>query len=217
MVSKETSQESQESSVSESSEASSDIVNKEQLLEMYNDFIEYSSRVSEYDCKCRLPNFPEHISEHMIRMIVNYYSSDSSAREPSQSLLRRPLSGGDLVNENNERIECKAISSDGPITFGPTEEWSTLYILDVRTARFDDNIVLYKINLSHEEIGFVEISKNRTYKQYCKKSLRPRIKLEKLLDQLEYEDTISGNPGNTYTIEYSGSFTEFLESLDDDL
>ena len=71
----------------------------------------------------RLPSIPEDISENMIKFIIRYHVGDHTC-------ISRPI--GDLYSTIEGKQECKTITSDGPISFGPQESWQVLYVFDAR-------------------------------------------------------------------------------------
>src|SRR3990167_8536537 len=81
-----------------------------------------------HNIKNRAPNMPEHISENIIKFIIIKYENISNCSWNCS---------GDL-KIGNDKIECKAVSSNGPISFGPTEQWKSLYILD--STNWNNNI-----------------------------------------------------------------------------
>lgn len=150
---------------------------KEEIINMFNDFKEYSSKVNNLKCKHRLPNFPEHISENLIVYILNKYKNIKC---------RRLSKSGDIILDNSN-IECKTVSSKGPISFGPNEKWTTLYILDIRNYLKNEKFSLYEINLSNENFKDIYINKTEKYSDHILQKRRPRIDLKSLLKQVEHK------------------------------
>lgn len=73
--------------------------------------------------KIRKPNFPSEISENLVKFIYNRNNKDQAKWD---------VKGGDLITSNKLKLEVKAYSSDGPTSFGPTEKWDILYIVDAK-------------------------------------------------------------------------------------
>lgn len=139
--------------------------------------------------KIRMPNMPEDISENIIKFIIKNKLRDYSTHWNTES--------GDLNSSVEGKQECKCFRSDGPISFGPTESWDVLYILDAKNIR---NLVLWQINLSNSSeewrnINLTKTTKN-TYQKYCEQGKRPRINWKDLYPQV-YEHA---------TKVYEGSF-----------
>lgn len=132
---------------------------KEILTCRLNSYIEYhnSSKLHE---KIRKPNFPEDISENIVKLYVN----DCEWKQKS----------GDLYSEINGKIEVKCFSSHGPISFGPKESWDILFIVDatdfINSKSCDFNI---------------KISKSQTFLDQILEKRRPRICWKKLYPQIK--------------------------------
>jgi len=87
--------------------------------------------------KIRKPNFPSELSENITKFII----------AKKKGFLPTWNCNGDLKFVfNGKKIEVKAFSSDGPISFGPNENWFRLYILDCR------NFICYEIKLRNGKI-----------------------------------------------------------------
>lgn len=110
----------------------------------------------------RKPNFPEDISENIVKLFLNC----------------EKITPGDLFSKEFGKIELKCFSSRGPISFGPKEKWDTLMVLDA-TQYFKDSYILYIINIS-SDIFDIKINKHQTYKDQINQKRRPRISWDKL-------------------------------------
>jgi hypothetical protein len=121
--------------------------------------------------KSRKPNFPEVVSEYIIRSIRK------GSTVPKF---------GDLVHEK-KRIEIKCFASCGPISFGPLEKWDTIVFID---ARKNPKIKIYTYNISNDSSIWKNIKVNRveTFEKQCFRKVRPRICFEKLFSQLPKPD-----------------------------
>ena len=125
--------------------------------------------------KIRKPNFPEDISENLVKITI---SEQCTWKEKS----------GDLYSEVLGKIEIKCFSSTGPISFGPCEKWDILYIVDA--SEFEsDNFTIHKINMSSEEFGEIRISKSQLYKDQVNQKRRPRIVWKNLQKQISNHTT----------------------------
>ena len=82
----------------------------------------------------RRPNFPDAVSENMVRyMIYDHY----------KIIMPKKASCGD-ISYGSLKIEAKCFSSDGPISFGPTEKWDRIYFLDARDY-MNDKFICYEL------------------------------------------------------------------------
>jgi hypothetical protein len=80
----------------------------------------------------RKPNFPEHISENIARFVLyNVYGIFPT----------RITNSGDLQMLSSI-IEVKAFSSEGPISFGPTEKWDFVVLIDGTKFR-ENHYIIY--------------------------------------------------------------------------
>ena len=124
-----------------------------EIIEMYENYLMYVKKVLEYRCKTRKPLFPEYISEHIIRYLLNKYDYGEYVR-----LTKGP---GDIINLQNEYIiECKCFSSMSPITFGK-QKWHQLMILDMIDG---ENMTLYRIDMN-SDFFYWKLNGNRKRKR----------------------------------------------------
>ena len=121
----------------------------------------------------RKPNFPEDISENIVRL---YELQDCSEWKHKS---------GDLYSKSDGKIEVKCFSSTGPISFGPKETWDLLYIVDA-TLFYDDKFSIYKINLSNKDDIWrnIRVSLAQSYEDQILQKRRPRITWKKLYAQI---------------------------------
>jgi hypothetical protein len=132
--------------------------------------------------KYRLPNFPETVSENLIKDIIMI---------SEKSYCIRNVKSGDLKKED-KRIECKTFISRGPCSFGPKESWDEIYFLDA-TKYQQKRFKLYKVNLSNKDLEFqnILVNKKETFHDQAKLGRRPRIKFETMMQQIkEYSEII---------------------------
>jgi hypothetical protein len=99
---------------------------------------------------------------------------------------------GDLVLDKNIKIEVKGFSSNGPISFGPTEKWDILILIDLRKQP-DFTLYIYKIKSNDIAIQNLKISKSKSFRQSCDEGKRPRITPNILLKHLENPLLIKSN------------------------
>ena len=124
----------------------------------------------------RMPNFPEVISEYIVSRIIQL-KLGGLVYKKSVGIGR-----GDL-RWNEKIIEVKCFSSNGPISFGPTEVWDELYILDA-TKFLEDIFVCYRLTQDNIIFGHVKISKTETYNVQIHQNRRPRITFHALKPQV---------------------------------
>jgi hypothetical protein len=123
----------------------------------------------------RRANFPSEISENIVRIILSERGVNADWNTKS----------GDLQGDDGSAIEIKAFSSNGPTSFGPTENWDSLYVIDC--SKYESRkFVLYHIPLSNkaEEWRSLKVSKRETFGQSCDKGKRPRLSFKELKKQL---------------------------------
>ncbi len=157
-----------------------------ELSELFDIYLSYYKNLKDFckkhNRKIRYPNFPEELSEN----IIKYYIKNYESKNCINSLV------GDLCISDKEKItkkiEVKCFSSTGPTSFGPTEGWDEIYFLDA--INFTDNkFKIYKCCLSNisDIWSNIKINKNETYKSVCISKRRPRISFSKLYEQLNQD------------------------------
>lgn len=126
--------------------------------------------------KMRTPNFPEQISENIIKFIIQKQFDKNITW----------ICKGDLKSDIYGKIECKCFSSSGPTSFGPTENWNIIFFLDM-TEWLKNKIVLYKVNLQNtsKEWKNIKVNKKETFEQQCVNKRRPRINWKNLYPQIK--------------------------------
>lgn len=129
--------------------------------------------------KIRRPNFPEVVSEHLVLFYLQGINRNNTYCWSGM---------GDLTcntkNNVSSKIEVKCSSSTGPLSFGPTQHWDELYLVDAADF-MDDNMKLYQIVCSKEDFGKIKVSKSQTFLDQCNEKRRPRLPLKNILQQLE--------------------------------
>lgn len=161
--------------------------------------IEYVNKLKNFkkktNCSLRFPNFPECISENIIREYINIVEKRNCLCS---------LTSGDLQVNNKEitiKIEVKCFTSTGPTSFGPTENWDEIYFIDAFNF-MEKKFKIYKLNLSNmsKEFKLIKINSNKTYEQVCNEGKRPRITFNLLKKQLNehvkmvYDGTLNFHP-----------------------
>jgi hypothetical protein len=140
---------------------------KEILRTRINNFKEFYESATLHP-KIRKPNFPEDISENIVKFYIGTCEWNKKA--------------GDLTKNDNKKIEVKCVNSSGPISFGPKEYWDELYIVDAKLFK-KDIYTIHKININSKNFN-PKISKTQTFKNQVFEKRRPRIRLDTLLDQI---------------------------------
>jgi hypothetical protein len=166
----------------------------EMLKELYESHIAYVKKIDDI-CKkyqfpqsqVRKPNMPEYLTENMIRLIIINYLGDKTCRKGEV---------GDLYSDIEGIQECKTFSSDGPISFGPTEKWDVIYFFDARDW-LKDHFVLYQLKEKNDSPIFqhIKVNKKETFADQCNQQRRPRIGWDSLHPQIEQkiETVFNGN------------------------
>jgi len=165
-----------------------DSLTLEQVHELLDIHLEYVKKLENFKnktkCKLRYPNFPECISENLVKEYINF---------KEKRICNCSQTGGDLeVYEKNKKeniikkIEVKCFTSNGPTSFGPTEKWDEIYFLDAVNFR-NKNFKLYKLKLANNSSTFesMKINSTKDYKTVCGEGKRPRINFKYLYEQLE--------------------------------
>ena len=157
-------------------------LNKDGLIEFYytdlKHYENYKDLCIKHKCKSRMPGLSEIVSENLIKFClvknkINCINNNT----------------GDLLVDNKFKYECKCFTSDGPISFGPTESWEKIIFLDAREW-YDNKFKIIIVNLKNTDDNWynIKMSKLETYKDQCKQKRRPRICWNSLKDQISKED-----------------------------
>lgn len=152
------------------------------IMILFNNFKNYSSyRSSFYSLfakKQRNPNFPEDISENIVKMLIKKYEN--------RNCIWDTVKGDLFCKSDNKLIEVKCFSSLGPSSFGPTESWDELYFLDA--IKYKENYFsCHKIKIPSDSNIWNEVLVNKTQSinDFRSQGKRPRLvfkKLEKFLN-----------------------------------
>jgi hypothetical protein len=118
--------------------------------------------------KIRACNFPEGLSENIVKFIIHNKLNDKTTIWDCKS--------GDLYSQIEKKLEVKCFASDAPITFSPNSNWTVIYFLDARKL-FDNYIVLYRCSLipTSDKWKQIKLNKNETFEDQIKLKRRPRI------------------------------------------
>tara|TARA_Y100000780_G_scaffold232569_1_gene266686 strand:- start:31835 stop:32374 length:540 start_codon:yes stop_codon:yes gene_type:complete len=159
--------------------------NKQELefedIDLFLDnFISYCESINKLNKKLakrkiRNPNFPSEISEN----IVKYYIQKTEGKKTNWN-----IKSGDLI-VNDQIIEVKAFTSNGPSSFGPSEKWNEIFFVDATNFK-TKTFKIYNVKLSNnnEIWGNIKINSKQTYKSQCKEKRRPRIAFRYIKSQI---------------------------------
>ena len=170
-----------------------------EVLDAFEDYKRYvmsqENRFKVTGKKLRTPNFPSEISENMLRFVL----INKERQECVWNISKGDLLSGEGVAD--KITESKAFASEGPISFGPTETWQMLYLIDAIEFR-NDMFKVYRVDLPYEDFAnAVIVNKNQTFKDQCLQKRRPRVGFGLLQQQL----------GGAIVEIFSGSVYEMLE------
>ncbi len=158
---------------------------------------------------CRKPNFPDYISENIVKFVINKIEKQSCVNADKGDLIKNSQTEMATSSfENSQRVEVKCFTSKGPSSFGPTELWDELYFLDA-TNFLNGKYKVYKLKLSNtsSEIKNLKINKKQTYEDQCKEKRRPRIAFSQLKQQLN----------SHIELVFDGYIDDILENVDVDI
>lgn len=104
--------------------------------------------------KIRKLNFMSEISENIVKLAIRKKYSVCPIWDTKS---------GDLYI-CSKKIEVKGFSSDGPSSFGPTEDWDWIYFIDCKRYK-EKYFIIYEIKLSNKSEIFrnIKISNNETF------------------------------------------------------
>jgi hypothetical protein len=186
---------------------------KEALLEYYKATCSYIKDIEniceKYNCKIRSIGFSGELSENLIKYAL--------IEQCSLDCINSQI-GGDLLTKKNDKwvkIECKCFTSIGPMSFGPTENWEILIILDAILYK-ENKFTIYKINLSNtsEEWQNLKITQNKTFKEAIKnKNNRPHFSFDILKKALnnKYIEVLAKNKSIEELINFTKESSDLNE------
>lgn len=134
----------------------------------------------------RHSNIPEDITENIVKTIIINYENDETCVWCKLANKKDKLTGDLYSYKNNISIEVKSFTSNGPSQFGPRKKFDKLYFLDLRNF-LDNNIILWKVNLTNNSNEFKNIQMNKSQKliDQCEEGRRPHISWDKIFPQIK--------------------------------
>jgi hypothetical protein len=156
----------------------------------------------------RLPNMPEDISENIAKNAIRNHDGEPNIKWAKAITINGKKVKGDLYSSNyplDSQPEVKSFASDGPLTFGPKKKFGVLYCLDLTGAFDNDNLILWRINLTNDspEWKCIKMNKKQSNDDQCIQGRRPRICWKTLYPQIA---------GHCVKV-YEGSFEGIFEPL----
>jgi len=145
------------------------------ILVILDKYIKYNDVC--IDVNTRRPNFPEYVSENIIKIFLQKQGIHCINDEKGDLL--------EISNNIKSKIQVKCFSSTGPISFGPNTKYSKMYILDSINFK-EEKYKIYEILLSSndESINNMSVNLTETFGEQSDEKRRPRIlfdKIQKLL------------------------------------
>lgn len=131
--------------------------------------------------KIRMSNFPESISENIVKFaIFKKYNImpnwDTSVGDLEIDLIYKKY-----------KIEVKGglDLSKGPSSFGPNAKWDIIYFIDAKNM-LENIFTIYEIKLSNNSLMWknLEVSKDVLWKDFIKTGKRPRFNFNIIKNQL---------------------------------
>lgn len=166
--------------------------------------VPYQNNLKKLWASSRSINFPQELSENIaIHIIRNVLGTDVRWAKNSKpkisgdayiphthahvqlKILKNKKVRMKLSWSGIKKIEIKCFTSDGPVSFGPTEEWDILYFLDAKDYA-NHMFKLYEVKHSNISELWKNLNINTTQKisdQNVEKR-RPRIEFDKIKNQL---------------------------------
>lgn len=82
--------------------------------------------------------------------------------------------------------------SNGPSSFGPTEDWDKIVFVDMREYE-TKHIKIYMFELSNKcnEWSNIKVNQTTTFKTQCRQGRRPRISFDNIRKQIDQKYIIT--------------------------
>jgi DNA (cytosine-5)-methyltransferase 1 len=151
----------------------------ELFLKLYNNYKEQreivESLIKDHKIRLRKPNFPEHLSEYVVKNIIK----GSFKGKTGDLCLKR---GGKVL-----KIEIKCFSSTGPSSFGPKEGWDIIVFVD---AVKHPTITVYISETSNTDVCWknLKVSKGQTFEDQCLENRRPRLPFSEIRKSIKFRE-----------------------------
>lgn len=144
---------------------------------MHKDYVKKRMEARDAGMEIRLPNFPEDISENMIRILIGRVLGDETCTRKCK---------GDLLSEVEKKQECKTFTSKGPISFTPSSRWDVIYFLDAR-GWLSDDFTLYRLPCAYSSEIWqdIKVNKTDTFRKQASAGRRPRLTWDALYPQIK--------------------------------
>jgi hypothetical protein len=132
--------------------------------------------------KRRNENFPSDISENIAKFAIFQKYGIMPCWDTDK--------GDIIINKLTvfKQLEIKGFMSDGPSSFGPTENWDWIYFVDARDIR-NRCFKVYEIKLSNKNEIFrsIKLTKKENYGEIADNNQRGKLRssFEKIKPQLE--------------------------------
>ena len=127
----------------------------------------------------RRENFPSDVSENFVKFLYRSRGNNVFWNTTTGDLIE--------VTENDiNKWEVKCFSSQGPNSFGPTEQWKKLVFINACDFN-NGNFRIYEVNMSNtdERWRSIPFTSTRTFGDIANSGQRPRIGFEQLRTHLE--------------------------------
>jgi len=144
-----------------------------ELLKKYNDNLVFTENFNKLlsKKKVRNENFPSHISENIAKFAIFKKYKIMPCWDTDK--------GDIIISKLNlfKQIEVKGFMSDGPSSFGPTENWDWIYFVDARDTR-NSEFKVYEIKLSNTSEVFrsIKLNKKETYGEIADNNQRGKLR-----------------------------------------
>jgi len=148
-------------------------------IDTYTNTIKDEKQINESltNKKIRLSNFPSHISENIVKLAYHKKYGIMPNWDTDK---------GDLcIDKFRLKVKGSINLSNGPPTFGPTENWDQIYFLD-GLNNHEKRYKIYEIRLSNDSDKWknLKVSQKNTYFQVCQEKKRPRLLFKEIQAQL---------------------------------
>lgn len=165
---------------------------------MYHDtYMSTSEIIKSTGLPIRHQNPPEDVTENIVKFIIQNYDNDPSCKWAKSMEVK-----GDLYSDKyaiDSPAEIKALTSDGPSSFGPDKKFSVIYFLDMRHW-INDIFILWRVNLTSESSQWkgIKMNKTQTFEEQCLQGKRPHISWDNIYPQISdhcikvYEGSFEG-------------------------